>query len=132
MRHSLHRVVGLGAVCLALVSAAANCGEMDQPILSDQEEACKDAGDAAKDFNDFLRNYPTNLPVARVALDNTLSSLDAALLAARGDVETAIRKADDAVRAGLQALQNNQPFSINSMSTAIDAIGNACSIALGG
>ena len=93
------------------------------------KSVCDITADASKDYLDFLQNYPTILPAARVDLANMLSSLTAALPAATssGSLFNAIQAAQRAVDDAQTALDDNQPVDTGALNQAMSAIGNLCS-----
>lgn len=93
------------------------------------ENACDFTADAAKDYLDFLRDYPNTLPAARIDLANMQSSLTAAGHAATGSgaLFSAIQNAQHAVDNAQAALDNNQAVNTGAISSAMGDIGNLCS-----
>jgi hypothetical protein len=134
MQSSRSKLVATGMLCIALVMIAGSCGkETTQP--QNAQAACKDIGDASKDLQDFLNDYPSQLPAAEIALANMQSSLTAAGHAATNgpsNLFNAIQSAQHVVDTAQKALDNNQPVNTGALRTAMDDLGNACSEALGG
>lgn len=98
------------------------------------EQACKAAGDASKDFDNFVQAYPGDPTAAQGWLINLQFSLAEAVPFARADerVLDAVENAQRAADAAQTALEMKQPVDTRTLGNLLDAIGNTCSEALGG
>ena len=103
------------------------CGSDNNP--NKPGDACTFTADAAKDYRDFLSDYPSNLTAAGVALANMQSSLTVAGHAAtnQGDLFNAIQAAQRAVDDAQTALEQNKPVNTGALTGAMTDIGNLCS-----
>ena len=117
------RVLMTILACMAIGA----CGGDNNP--NKPGAACDYTADAAKDYSDFLSDYPSNLAAAGVALANMQSSLTAAGHAAtnQGDLFNAIQAAQRAVDNAQTALDQNKPVNTGSLTGAMADIGNLCS-----
>jgi hypothetical protein len=125
-------LVGMLSIAIGVFGSACKDTTHNDKPAGDQR-ACADAGDAAKDFQSFLQNYPSQPAVANIALANMQSSLTQANHEGPSSaVANAIGNAQLAIDTIQQAIDNSKPVDSGPLSAAMDDLGNACSQVLGG